>query len=241
MTPGPDLLRAVDAAQLSELQIDGGDDGTLGQQVYQDLERRILSGQLLPDAKVSLRKLATSLNTSMQPVREAVGRLVAASALEIAPGRSFRVPPVVRSKVDEIWSMRLLLEGEASARCAARQVAQEARDLFDYTRTLRTYRFGVDLAPTMQTMMEWNGRLARGSASPILIDMIFRLHLRYAPFLAYALSTETPYDDGFLQFTLHIQDELVLAIEAGDVAAARHLRCADLRSFQRYLYSRIGW
>ena len=241
MTSGPDLSSTEASAYAPEFQIEGSDDGTLGQQVYQDLERRILSGQLLPDAKLSLRKLAVSLNTSMQPVREAVGRLVAASALEIAPGRSFRVPPLDRALVDEIWSMRLLLEGEAAARFAARQVPDEARELFEYTRTLRTFRFGIDLAPTMQTMMEWNGRLARGSASSILIDMIFRLHLRYAPFLACALSEDMPYDEGFLQFTLHMQDELVLAIEAGDIAAARHLRCADLRSFQRYLYSRVGW
>jgi GntR family colanic acid and biofilm gene transcriptional regulator len=48
-------------------------------------------------------------------------------------------------------------------------------------------------------------------------------------------------DEEFLTFILHIQDELLLAIKTGDVAAARYLRCADLRSFQRYLYERIGW
>ncbi|WP_051328976.1 GntR family transcriptional regulator [Geminicoccus roseus] len=217
------------------------DESTLGQQVYLGLEERILTGQLLPGAKVSLRKLATSLETSMQPVREAVGRLVAASALEMTPNRSIRVPPVDRGVIDEIWAMRLLLEGEAAARFAARHTLAETRELFAPTRTMRTLRFGVDLVPTMQGLMEWNFRLLRGSGSPILIGMVHGLLLRYAPFLAHALTVPTPYDEAFLQFTLHIQDELVLAIEAGDVAAARHLRCADLRSFQRFLYSRVGW
>jgi hypothetical protein len=49
---------------------------TLGRHVYQELETRILTGQLLPGMKVSLRGIATMLGTSMQPVREAVGRLV---------------------------------------------------------------------------------------------------------------------------------------------------------------------
>jgi GntR family colanic acid and biofilm gene transcriptional regulator len=208
---------------------------TLARQVYQELESRILDGQWLPNTKVSLRTLAISLNTSMQPVREAVGRLVAASALEITPGRAIRVPPLDRGVADEIWSMRLLLEGEAAARFAARQRAEEARRLFDYTRSLRSFRYGIDLQPTMRVIMAWNRDLVEGSASPILIEMVSRLRLRYAPFLADA------FDEEFLQFTLHIQDELVLAIESGDAAAARHLRCADLRSFQRYLYSRKGW
>jgi DNA-binding GntR family transcriptional regulator len=214
---------------------------TLARQVYQELESRILDGQWLPNTKVSLRTLAISLNTSMQPVREAVGRLVAASALEITPGRAIRVPPLDRGVADEIWSMRLLLEGEAAARFAARQRAEEAHRLFDYTRSLRSFRYGIDLQPTMRVIMAWNRDLVEGSASPILIEMVSRLRLRYAPFLADALSLDLPFDEEFLQFTLHIQDELVLAIESGDAAAARHLRCADLRSFQRYLYSRKGW
>jgi DNA-binding GntR family transcriptional regulator len=218
-----------------------GEQGTLSQQVYRELESRILTGQWLPDTKVSLRTLAMSLNTSMQPIREAVGRLVGASALEMVPGRSIRVPVLNRKEADEIWAMRLLLEGEAAARFAARGQGDEVKKLFAHTRTLRKVRFGVDLEVTMRTLMSWNLSLVRGSDAPILIDIISRLYLRYAPFLAKALSGRIPHDKDFLQFTLHIQDELILAIEQGDAAAARHLRCADLRSFQRYIYARYGW
>lgn len=218
-----------------------GQSPTLAHQVYRELEGHILDGEWLPGTRVSLRGLATSLATSMQPVREAVGRLVAASALEMRPGRAIRVPPMTPALADEIWSMRLLLEGEAAARFAARSRPEETRPLFGHTQALRALNYGVDLQPTVRVLMAWNADLARGSASPILIDMIARLRLRFAPFLAEALSVDLPHDAEFLQFTLHIQDELVLAIEAGDAAAARHLRCADMRSFQRYLYSRKGW
>jgi GntR family transcriptional regulator, colanic acid and biofilm gene transcriptional regulator len=218
-----------------------GGSPTLARQVYRQLEARILDGEWLPGTRVSLRSLATSLDTSMQPVREAVGRLVAASALEMRPGRSIRVPPITRELADEIWSMRLLLEGEAAARFAARHRPAEARALFGHTRALRALDYGLDLQPTMQTLMAWVGDLASGSGSPILVDAILRLRLRFAPFFAETLSVDLPHDAEFMQFTVHIQDELVLAIEAGDAAAARHLRCADMRSFQRYLYSRKGW
>lgn len=213
----------------------------MAQQVYANLEIRILDGEWLPDTKVSLRTLAMSLNTSMQPVREAVGRLIDASALHAAPGKAIRVPRLDRKTADEIWSLRFLLEGEAAARFAARQRAEEAWRLYEYTNTMRAIRYGADLLPTMRTLMSWNLALAEGSSSPILVDLIKRLRLRYAPFIAEALAVDMSFDQEFKRFTLHIQDELVMAIEAGDADAARHLRCADLRSFQRYLYSRKSW
>ncbi len=217
-------------------------DGTLGQQTYLQLEQKILLGEWLPNTKVSLRTLALSLNTSMQPVREGLGRLVAASALEMTPpGRAYRVPPVDRRTVDEIWSMRLLLEGEAAALFAQRVKLQDARQLAKDSRALRDLFHSHDLEATMRGLMAWKTDLIRGAGSPILLDMVRRLYLRYAPFLAHCMSTPAPHDEKFIAFTLHIQDELVMAIETGDVVAARHLRCADILSFQRYLYGRIGW
>jgi GntR family transcriptional regulator, colanic acid and biofilm gene transcriptional regulator len=174
-------------------------------------------------------------------VRDAVGRLVAASALEMVPGRSIRVPVLTRKQVDEIWSMRQLLEGEAAARYAARKPGAEVRRLFEHTRTLRSLRYGIDLEATMRSLMDWNDDLRRGSDAPILIDMISRIYLLSAPFIAQAFTMPVPHDENFVQFTIQIQDELILAIEQGDAEAARHLRCADLRSFQRYIYACHGW
>ena len=218
-----------------------GPSPTLAQRVYETLEERILAGEWLPETKVSLRTLATSLDTSMQPVRDAVGRLVGTAALRSAPGKAIRVPRLDRRTADEVWSLRFLLEGEAAARFAARRRPAAARRLYRYTEALRAIRYGADLQPTMRASMAWNLALAQGSGSPILVDMIRRLRLRYAPFVAEALALDAPFDPEFHQFTLHMQDELVMAIEAGDAEAARNLRCADLRSFQRYLYVRKAW
>jgi GntR family transcriptional regulator, colanic acid and biofilm gene transcriptional regulator len=231
-----DLALEVETVELERL-VRAGERGTLAQQAYRELESRIRTGQWLPNTKVSLRTLAQSLKTSMQPVRDAVGRLVAASALEMVPGRSIRVPVLTRKQADEIWSMRLLLEGEA----AARKPGAEVRLLFEHTRTLRSLRYGIDVEATMRSLMDWNDDLRRGLDAPILLDMISRIYLLSAPFIAQAFTMPVPHGENFVQFTIQIQDELILAIEQGDAEAARHLRCADLRSFQRYIYSRHGW
>jgi GntR family colanic acid and biofilm gene transcriptional regulator len=216
-------------------------ESTLGQQIYQQLERKILLGEWLPNTKVTLRTLALSLNTSMQPVREAVGRLVAASALETMPNRAFLVPELDRAAADEIWSLRLLLEGEAAARFAARPDPRACARLAAATEACREIDYGRDLKATMGAITAWNLSIIEAAGSQLLYDTVVRLYLRYAPFLAHALSAPMAHDEEFLSFILHIQVELSLAIKTGDVAAARYLRCVDLRSFQRYLYERIGW
>ena len=221
--------------------LEAGAESTLGQQIYQRLESKLLLGEWLPNTKVTLRTLALSLNTSMQPVREAVGRLVAASALEATPNRAFRVPELDRAAADEIWSLRFLLEGEAAARFAARRDPKACERFTAATDACRVIDYGRDLRATMRVIAEWNASIIQAAGSQLLYDTVGRLYLRYSPFLASALNAPIPHDEEFLTFILHIQDELQLAISSGDAAAARYLRCADLRSFQRYLYQRIGW
>lgn len=214
---------------------------TLGQLIYNQLEDKIMDGEWLPETKVSLRTLASALNTSVQPVREALGRLIAASALEVAPNKAFKVPSLDRAVMDEVWALRLLLEGEAAAKFAMNATSTDIEALIERNEAFRAGEYVNDPAVTMRTLMAWNKYILRGSRCPILTDMVLRLYLRYAPFLAFAMGKAEPHDPSFLQFSLHFQDELVMAIAAGDAAAARYLRCADLRAFQRYLYDRIGW
>ncbi|WGF89550.1 GntR family transcriptional regulator [Marinivivus vitaminiproducens] len=217
------------------------DSATLGRQVHQAIEERLLTGRLLPGTKVSLRGLAQDLGTSMQPVREAVSRLVAASALEFTSSRVIRVTTLDWRQASDLWAMRLLLEGEACAQFAERRVRDEAERLFANTERMRALDFGADLHHTMSAILDWNLDLARGASSPLLVDTIMTLRVRFAPTIALALSRPEPFDPVFRDFTLHIQDELIMAIVAGDAASARHLRCADLRSFQRYLFERLNW
>ena len=50
--------------------------------------------------------------------------------------------------------------------------------------------------------------------------MFLGLRLRYALHIAPALSVDQPFDRAILEFTLQIQDELIIAIVAGDAICA---------------------
>ena len=59
-------------------------------QVTEELRRAILSGALAPD-KISLREIATMLDVSFIPVREALRSLEGEGLVVIRPGRSATV------------------------------------------------------------------------------------------------------------------------------------------------------
>ncbi len=86
---------------------------TLGHRTYAELSGLLMRGELSPGDKVSLRSLALRLGVSMQPVRQAVDRLVADEALEVLPNRAVRVPIMTAARLREITTVRLAIEGFA--------------------------------------------------------------------------------------------------------------------------------
>lgn len=214
---------------------------TLGQQVYEHVRALIMSGMLAPGEKLTLRGLADDLSTSIQPVREAVARLAAERAVELAPNRLIRIPLLARTDLDELWAFRILLEGEAAALFAIRASGAEVEQLDAINRQLAAAYGQQDPGLVVRAVQEWGLALAAGARAPLYEATITNLRLRSAPHFAEGLRRTAIEDPAFLQFTVHIQDEFVLAVRARDGVRARDLRRADLTTFQRYLYRRLNW
>ncbi|GAB4178892.1 MAG: GntR family transcriptional regulator [Rhodocyclaceae bacterium] len=93
----------------------------LGDQVYRTLRGHLRDGLVQPGQRLTEVDLATRLGVSRTPVREALGRL-ASEGLIAVQGRSYAVPMMSDSDIDDIYELRTLLEPEA-----LRQVALRAR------------------------------------------------------------------------------------------------------------------
>src|SRR5262245_53677170 len=83
----------------------------LQETAYQRLKKALLSGHLEPGRLLSLRTIASDLGTSVMPVRDAVGRLVSERAIELLPNRGLRIPTLSAAQADEVWRLRIQLEG----------------------------------------------------------------------------------------------------------------------------------
>jgi DNA-binding GntR family transcriptional regulator len=86
------------------------------EQVAAELRRSILSGALEPGQEFSLREIASLLNVSFIPVREALRSLEAEGLVVTRPGRSAVVAPLDLDDLRAIYRLRNQLEPEIAAR-----------------------------------------------------------------------------------------------------------------------------
>jgi DNA-binding GntR family transcriptional regulator len=96
---------------------------TLGRQAYRKLRERIVTGQLQPGQRLSLRGVANSLGMSMAPVGEALRELSRDGLVESEPGWGTRVRTLTTDLVRSQHILRSAVECEA-----ARQASRAASD-----------------------------------------------------------------------------------------------------------------
>lgn len=87
---------------------------------YEQLRHALMDGHFVPGQTFTIRALAGVFGTSPMPVRDALKRLVAERALELRRNRSVVLPPMSRSRFQEILAVRLNLESMITLRAAAR-------------------------------------------------------------------------------------------------------------------------
>ena len=164
---------------------DAGERNTLGSRVYAVLRELLISGAFQPGEKLSLRSLAQRLGVSVQPVRDAVARLIGDEALEVAPNRAVRVPIMTAAQFEELTAIRLAIEGFA-VETAARE--RTAADLVKIRRFDRAFRRQCRAAaPDAELAVQANHGLHfcvyRAARMPALMPIIEGLWLRIGPVL----------------------------------------------------------
>lgn len=90
------------------------------ERVYRTLRLRIMYGELDPGVPLTLRGIAGAFDVSMTPVREAVRRLSAEGALTMSSSGRITTPDLSPERIEELASLRALLEPELAARALPR-------------------------------------------------------------------------------------------------------------------------
>jgi len=84
--------------------------GHLHDEIYVALRQALMSGDLAPGQRFSIRALAQRFGTSLIPVRDALKRLVAERGLAMLRNRTVCVPLMTRQRFQELLQVRLSLE-----------------------------------------------------------------------------------------------------------------------------------
>jgi DNA-binding GntR family transcriptional regulator len=102
----------------------------LGDLVYSSLQTHLRSGTLTAGQPLQEEHLAEMLGVSRTPVREAMMRL-ASEGLLATEGRSFVVPALTRTDLDNIYEIRFLIEPAALRGIAASTADRAVRAPID--------------------------------------------------------------------------------------------------------------
>lgn len=112
-----------------ETDPDAADDGersgpeSRGEWTYQRLREAIQAGELKPGERIREIEMATRLEVSRTPVREALRRLEADGLLTFVPYRGMVIAELDHQAVMELYQMREVLEGTAAG-LAARHASE---------------------------------------------------------------------------------------------------------------------
>lgn len=213
---------------------------TLGDKVYGQLRELLMEGRLAPGDKLSLRGTAEALGVSMMPVREAVSRLVADRALEVAPNRAVRVPILTIGQFSELTTVRIELEGFAAERAAASASAADIARIAEAEaafRGLSTVR-RPDLAEAVRLNKDLHFAIYAATGLPTLVEIIGGLWLKAGPILNLDLGVNP--DRFATGGAVRFHAEALAAIRAGDAEGARGAIAADIRGAADFIIARGG-
>ena len=156
---------------------------TLGDRAYRQIADLLIAGRLAPGERMSLRSTAEALGVSMMPIREAVTRLVADNALEVAPNRAVRVPIMSATRFLDLTAARILVEGHAAARAATLRDEDDLARIRALDEAFRkeTQKRKPDLAAAVAHNQALHFAVYEAARSPQLAEMIRSLWLKAGP------------------------------------------------------------
>jgi len=100
----------------------------LSTQAYEALRERVRRGLISPDDRLVDTEIASQLDVSRMPVREALLQLVAEGHL-VSTARGYRIPTLSQQDITEIFEVRRMLEPRAAALAARDLTPQDAARL----------------------------------------------------------------------------------------------------------------
>jgi len=203
---------------------------TLQDGTYNTLRQWLSVGKFLPGERLKIQQLAATLSVGAMPVRAALQRLAAEGALVNVPNCGVTVPQLSKLEFEDVLQNRLMLEGEAAERGAARLNPSERAELIRLGQAMERAIASGDLKSYLDDNEVFHLILYRAAGSPLLLHLIETVWLRIGP-----LSNRL-HDDAHVWATMNeAHDDILEALARHDAPGVRRGIERDLFSAGQYL------
>lgn len=150
---------------------------TLADQVYEKLEKDILTGEYKRGDIITEISLSESLGVSRTPVREALRRLEQDHIIE-SRGKGMMVLGISREDVRVIYEIRSMVEGLAAAACARSATEEQIDEMRETIELQEFYVQRKDSEKVKAMDSRFHEMLYRYSGSVVYYDTLMPLHTK---------------------------------------------------------------
>jgi DNA-binding GntR family transcriptional regulator len=142
----------------------------LSQQVAYALRRAILHGRYRPGERLVEHEVATALEVSRAPVRDALRQLVQEGRVTVFPHRGAVVTPVSVDMVHDVFDVRSRLEGLAARLAATRITPEQIAAAEAMIGAMEESARSGEAGPQVEQDLEFHRILLEASGRPVLLD-----------------------------------------------------------------------
>ena len=157
---------------------------SIADQIFEQLERDILSGKYARGELLTELRLSEELGVSRTPIREAIRRLEQENILEEA-GRGVTVVGISQEDMLDMYEIRIRIEGLAAEWAAKRITAEELRGMGETLELQRYYTEKNDSGHSDQIKnldSQFHEMIYRACGSRALTDTLLNLHKKMTKF-----------------------------------------------------------
>lgn len=197
--------------------------------VYRVLRNRIMWGEIPPGHAMTLRGVAAEFGVSMTPAREAVRRLAAEGAVTISSSGRISTPELASDRLEELASIRALLEPELASRALPRAHMALIDRLDSINHRIDEMIVKGDPSGYVRTNLEFHRTLYLRAQAPAMLALTESVWLQIGPTMC-ALYSRGQRSDASLNHR-----KILGALRAGDDPGLRLAIRADVTRGLRML------
>jgi DNA-binding GntR family transcriptional regulator len=149
--------------------------------VYRALRVMIMHGELKPGQSVTIRGLASNFGVSMTPARDAVRRLSAEGALSISSTGRVGTPELSNERIEELASIRALLEPELASRALPRAHLNLLERLSNINSSIDQAIVKDDAVDYIRRNLEFHRTLYLRAQAPAMLALVETVWLQLGP------------------------------------------------------------
>jgi DNA-binding GntR family transcriptional regulator len=151
------------------------------ERIYRFLRNEIMFGELRPGQSLTIRGIAEKYHVSMTPAREAVRRLTAEGALTLSKTGRVATPVLGLDRIEELASLRALLEPELASRALPRVHNALIDRLTKINSTVDQMAVKRDAVGYIRANLEFHRTLYLRAQAPAILAMAETVWLQMGP------------------------------------------------------------